>query len=170
MGPSRQKVPAARHGVRISPAVNSDRIKNGPLATITSKEPVVADLFSGVGGVAKQVRLLGVEAVEIDIVHGPEHDMLKTDNQVSFMASLRAGHFRSVMIALDCKSFSRARRGRPPPVRSSDHIWGLPFLSEKDSDLLNRGNRLAVFVAKILRECIRRRILFVLENHLTSML
>ena len=78
-----------------------------------------------------------------------------------------------VWLGTPCNTWSRARRGGgngPAPIRDSNHLWGLPNLSEKDQSKIEVGNALLKFSAAVFRLCVSLKIPVVLENPLTSML
>lgn len=78
-----------------------------------------------------------------------------------------------VWLGTPCTTWSRARRGGgsgPPPIRTNEHIWGLPHLSDCDQNKINKGNLMLKFSAYIFRLCIRRKVAVALENPHSSML
>ena len=134
------------------------------------------DFFSGSGHLWKALRAqLGHAAtvVEIDFLHGPQFDLTKRSLQ-RFVANLIKKH-RVIMVWLGtpCTTWSRARRGGgsgPPPIRTNEHIWGLPHLSDCDQNKINKGNLMLKFSAYIFRLCIRHKVAVALENPHSSML
>jgi hypothetical protein len=73
---------------------------------------------------------------------------------------------------MPCTTFSRARKFDgvgPGPLRTDQHLWGLPGLGSSDARKLRQGNQLFLFSLRILRLCDQLRIPFVIENPLTSM-
>ena len=65
------------------------------------------------------------------------------ENQQCLLERVRTGKVLGLFVGLDCRTWSRARRGKPPlpgkprrgwplPLRSDDHLWGLPGLQGAD--------------------------------------
>lgn len=131
---------------------------------------MLADVFAGCGGVAQRSRRVGVAAFEVDVKHGEHHDLLIRKNQQALLRGMRRGNIRALMIATPCTSFSRARRGRPPPLRDRAHPWGFRCVSEKDAERIRVGNAMARFSARLAREASARGIPWIIENPQTSML
>ena len=70
-----------------------------------------------------------------------------------------------VWLGTPCNTWSRARRGGgngPAPIRDSNHLWGLPNLSEKDQSKIEVGNALLKFSAAVFRLCVSLKIPVVL--------
>jgi len=71
-----------------------------------------------------------------------------------------------------CNSFSRARDipGGPGPLRSDEHVMGLPGLQGKNLTKVLLGNKLAVFSAGLFLLCAQLGISCTIENPRTSRL
>lgn len=72
------------------------------------------ELFSGSGGLSKELTKKGLVSWEVDSIHGM--DLTKKDVVAQIQAELRKGRIRYVHAAPPCATFSIARR---PRVRSS---------------------------------------------------
>jgi hypothetical protein len=89
----------------------------------------------------------------------------------SYLLGLIKGRtFSSIHIALPCQTFSRARRGKPPPLRSNLFPMGLPGLSASDSLKVRESNVLLHLVVKILKIAQLLHIPCILENPQSSLL
>ena len=102
-----------------------------------------------------------------DVEKGPEFDVLVTENLERLLRMLKTGWFWWVHVAPPCATFSRARQ---PPLRSFDHVWGLPDRNPKDQAKIDEGNALALIAVEVIKICIRLGIGFTLENPRSSMI
>ncbi len=83
---------------------------------------------------------------------------------------LLGGAIWGIHLGTPCSSFSRARRGTPPPLRDALRIMGLDGLSIKDQERVKIGNALMTFSFGVLMLCHRLLIPATLENPATSMI
>ena len=131
------------------------------------KERYVADLFSGVGGVARHVRLLGFQAREWERQKGDCYDL----TQPSVIRHLEQDASRkkliAAMLALPCGSFSGinrfAGRSRRDPW-ASQYKHETPYMVES----VAAGNRCMRAELRIIRILERHEIPWILEHPLTS--
>lgn len=111
-------------------------------------------LFAGAPrdtSVVRRLRLLasekgwGVSALEVDIKRGVEFDLTSDSLRDSLLRRLRKGEFHVVLCTPPCSTWTRVRcanmRG-PPPLRSSDFLWGFPWLKGRLATDVALGNSL----------------------------
>ena len=88
---------------------------------------------------------------EIDVVRDPKaHDTMKTDNWDSIKLRIVTRRMFIVVVTPPCESWTRvlyANSWGPHPVRSVEHPWGFPWLSENDKLRAEAGN---VFIRQTL--------------------
>ncbi|CAE8591594.1 unnamed protein product [Polarella glacialis] len=131
---------------------------------------IFIEIFSGSGHLASAVKRLGGLVLIWDITIGGQYDLTSIANQ-RFLRGLIIGNLVwGIHLGTPCSSFSRAQRGRPPPIRSSQFPLGLSGLSEKDAERVEIGNCLMSFSIGVLRLCHRLCIPCVIENPASSML
>jgi hypothetical protein len=131
---------------------------------------VFIEIFSGSGHLASAIKGLGCLAIMWDISLGMHFDLTLRNNQ-SFLRGLLMGHVVwGIHMGTPCTSFSRARRGKPPPIRDNCHVMGLLVVSEKDARKIKDGNCLMIFSFGILSLCHRLLLPCTIENPTTSML
>ena len=65
----------------------------------------VADLFSGCGGVAKAVRVLGFDGREWEIALGPDGDICNRKVRRKLLQAIRSGRAIAIMAAPPCGIF-----------------------------------------------------------------
>ena len=103
-----------------------------------------AEVFSGVGHLAKAFAREGIEAEAWDILHGSDADFLNPTVVERFKGRIKAGVYVAISFGLPCISWSRARRhdGKgPPPLRDDrENIMGFAGLSKKDQKKVDEGN------------------------------
>eukprot|EP00972_Heterocapsa_arctica_P023541 3468919-Heterocapsa_arctica.AAC.1 len=99
---------------------------------------------------------------------GPEYDLINSRVQQLLRGWIIAGLVWGFHLGMPCSSFSMARRGRPPPLRSRDCPMGLPNLSEKDQERVRVGNLLLKVSCGFMRLGRRMMIPCTLENPHTS--
>ena len=126
--------------------------------------------FSGSGHLAKAVHALGYVVLCWDISMGASYDLTNKCNRQLIQGWVLSGQVWGVHMGTPCSSFSRARRGKPPPLRDRLHIMGLPNLSDKDQVRVQIVNLLMRFSFKLLLTCRQQGIPATIENPATSML
>ena len=94
------------------------------------------------------------ELREIDIQNSPEWDLADKSLQKRLLQELEQGHYHVVLITPPCSTWSRVRgancRG-PPAIRSREHPWGFPWLSQRHRRDADLGNVLIQFTLEVLR-------------------
>ena len=124
--------------------------------------PGVLELFSGSSRLLDAIRECTDSWGEAwDISEGGEYDVLVSENLELLLRRLRQGWYWWVHIAPPCATFSKARS---PPLRSGEHIWGLPYLDSGSQAKLDEGNLLCLVAVEVARLCLRLAIPFTLEN------
>eukprot|EP00435_Cladocopium_sp_Y103_P033667 s2641_g8.t1 len=120
------------------------------------------DLYSGEAGVAKALtKTFSTWVLTFDFCHGEGQDLLDTGVQDQIFSLLRADAFWGVGAAPECASFSRAVN---PPVRSRNLPDGLPGISMAMAVKVEKGNRHAAFVLKVILEALARDLAYWVEN------
>jgi hypothetical protein len=137
------------------------------LVSVIGGQQYVADLFSGIGGVARHCRRLGAVCREFDIVHGSHGDLLNPLVLKRLKYDIRHSICVGVMLAPPCTSFSVAQ-DRTLQVRNEIYPWGFRTLPPTELEKVFQANRLAVVVIKILTLCQQFSIPWILENPSTS--
>ena len=133
--------------------------------------PFVLDVFAGAMIFADMAKTLGFFVVSIDIVFGPDHDLTspKVANQI--IGWIHAGLVIFAHFGVCCKSWSRARGIPigPQPLRSMEHVLGLPDLRhERERWKIINGNKLMSFTARAFSACIRMLVPAGVENPWSS--
>ena len=82
-----------------------------------------------------------------------------------FFALAVAGRLTYAHFGLPCQSLTWARS---PPLRSWDHVWGLPALKGQAAEKVLVGNRLLVFSVQLCFVLHAERHYFSIENPLDS--
>ena len=131
--------------------------------------PFFVEIFSGTGRLADTVRTTGVAAYEFDLTpKGGRKNLLKNKVLHEIMELIKNPNCVGVWFGFPCGTFSSARRhdGGPPPLRghNSKDIWGLPHLVGKELARVRSANKLLQRMHTMMREMMRRRVPFYLEN------
>ena len=91
---------------------------------------------------------------EIDIVRGKKSQNLLSDRlQKALLKEVEESKYDLVLASPPCSTFSRARSANsvgPPPLRSSQHPRGFPWLSRMAKAQVTSSNRLVDFTVKLL--------------------
>eukprot|EP00438_Fugacium_kawagutii_P035340 Skav207489 [mRNA] locus=scaffold334:50621:51457:+ [translate_table: standard] len=130
------------------------------------------EIFAGTARVASQLCDHGVPCYPIDICLYPGHDVLDSHVEYRILNWIRSGVILFIWLGMPCTSFSRARKFDglgPPPIRTDEHLWGLPGLGEKDRLKVHTGNALFYFTLRVLQVCEQFKIPYALENPASSM-
>ena len=111
----------------------------------------------------------------VDVLHGPSHDMLRSENREVILRRIRQGEVSGVWLGTPCTSMTRARRGKPgsgwpAPLRSAASPDGLSDLPDRDRSKVETGNALAAFSARVIVACVRRGVPVAVENPGSSFL
>ena len=103
-----------------------------------------SDVRECLTAVAKQ-RNFKLEGVELDLLRGPQQDLLSEALWRKVRVFLQEADF--VLVAPPCNTFSRARcqwrtRPGPRPIRDINHVYGFPWASEGNRKSLEQANQL----------------------------
>ena len=151
-----------------------------------SAQPVVLHLFSGPAdrpdGLAHHLSQYGIKVVEVDKdssvrlgIPTSECDLAGDALWQMLLADLAAGKYAGLFLGTPCDTFSAAKSvtdGGPRPLRTLEHLYGLPRkspqrpdgLSPKELELVKQGTYFAVRSAEALRSAAQAYIPTGLEN------
>ena len=119
----------------------------------------MAELFSGTARLSASFACLGVEAWAWDILYGPGGDLTSGRVLKDLKERIRKKEFTVVTFALQCSSWSRARKNDgkgPPPLRDDEEfLFGLPNLSEKDQKKVDDANQMLDTMLQVLEICLQ---------------
>ena len=130
------------------------------------------EIFAGTARVSQALQNQGISAFPVDIDLFPSHNVLDPQISHRILNWIQSNRILLVWLGVPCTTFSRARRFDgigPPPLRSSEYIWGLNNLKKNDAKKLIDGNKLFAFTMKVISLCEQHSIPYILENPLTSM-
>lgn len=120
------------------------------------------DIYSGKKGFAKAAVRYGAPWVlTIDILDGPQCDVLEPRVRQKLKFLIESGCFHHVSFAPICSSFSRAMT---PAVRNLEFPQGVAGISRKMFNKIQTGNAHSRWVAATVRLCIKHAIHFWVEN------
>ena len=137
----------ASNTAEITPSLESNGIGTEPKRTLR-----VLYLFAGVSRKADireclteicAVHSVSLQFIEIDLVRDPSHDVSDDDIWETLLAQVRSHCFDFVLVTPPCSTWSRAcysKQPGPPPVRSADYPWGLPWLKGALRDKAELGS------------------------------
>lgn len=130
------------------------------------KSPGYLDLFSGERGVAVALaKLTNRWVICFDLEHSVLEDLgdRKLRRDLEFLVD--AGAFLGLGGGPVCKSFSMAVT---PAIRSAEHPYGKPDVSERMQKSLTEGNDLALWTFSMLRRGLKKEMAVWLENPSSS--
>ena len=130
---------------------------------------MVFDLFSGCGGVSRQIRRRGFRAREFEINLDPSLDLTDPKLVDSLVGQIKSNMVRSVMLATPCTTFTTAR-DRNSQIRSRHYLWGIPGLPDRLRQKVLDGNRCAKTSIRIILACLESGVPCILENPASSRL
>ena len=124
-------------------------------------------------GRALAVAEYGGDAALVDLASDCRNDL--SNGRVAAEIGNICDEFDCVGIDICCNSWSRARRAppwspMPSALRSNDHLMGLPFLNEKDRNLVDKHNFMYRRAIDYATRSIKANKSGWIENPLTSML
>ena len=101
---------------------------------------------------------------------GVQYDLRISANRHKIVGWMRAGLVRAGHLGTPCNTFSRARDRPPgtPPLRSNDHVMGLPHLAPHDLVKVQDGNLFMRFSVSIMLLAGSLNLAFTMENPATS--
>ena len=115
----------------------------------------------------------GVSTMCIDMAHAPCNDLSIPVRAKSVLQLLP--HVKYIGIELPCQTWSKARRAPqwssfPHQLRSHEHIFGLPVLTDKDAAKARTGNIQAAFALMYIRRSLSLGVAGYIENPMNSWL
>ena len=124
------------------------------------------DLFAGCRGVARELhRMTGRWVLCYDLEHSIREDLDDPKIKAEVEELLEAECFEGVGGGPVCGSFSMAVT---PPVRSAEHPYGMPAISQRMKEKTALGNRFCRWMIKVLEIGVKLDIGVWLENPATS--
>ncbi|CAE7248000.1 unnamed protein product [Symbiodinium sp. CCMP2592] len=137
----------------------------GDLSSALSSAPGWLDLFSGSRGFAKAAKALAAAApgwvLCVDVSHGLDEDLLRTDLQKELLRLIRGRAFHGVSAGPVCSSFSGAIT---PCWRTKEFPQGRPDLRSDQQDKVLAGNMMLEFTLEVLQAAEDAGTLFRVEN------
>ena len=130
------------------------------------------EIFAGTARLSSALEKAGERCFPIDICLFPSHNVLSQDVERSIVHFIQQDRIKFIWFGMPCTTFSRARRSDgigPGPLRTNEHIWGLPGLTPSDQYKLRQGNRMFLFTLRLMKLCDKQRVPFVVENPFSSM-
>ena len=135
-------------------------------------------VFSGldgrVDGLAAYLSKLGVPCVDLDIVSYRQgevkssHDLSSDSLWETLRSELEGGRILALWFGTPCSTFSKARGhgSGPRPLRSIQHIYGLPRSELRDSELQQvcEGTYFAFKTCELAQAAHRRGVCFGIDN------
>jgi len=125
-----------------------------------------AELFSGVGQVAKAARRSGFASREWDIKNGPKQDLTRPAVVRQIAQDAQKGLLVAAMLGTRCTSFSRAR-DRTFVIRSPAEAWGcnnLDGTSARDLASVESGSRTLSATLTLIRILNKHKSPYIEEN------
>ena len=136
-------------------------------------EQVFLEVFSGSGHLGAAVSKQENYPVLLwDVLPGPDYDLRAPQNRHKILGWARCRRVVGGNLGTPCHAFTRARDHPPgpPPLRSNQHVLGLPNLKPGDQMKVTEGNLLMRFSVQLLTLCLLFQIPFTMENPATSRL
>ncbi|CAE6927060.1 unnamed protein product [Symbiodinium sp. CCMP2592] len=134
----------------------------GDLSSALSSAPGWLDLFSGSRGFAKALAAAApCWVLCVDVSHGLDEDLLRTDLQEELLRLIRGRAFHGVSAGPVCSSFSGAIT---PSWRTKEFPQGRPDLRSDQQDKVLAGNMMLEFTLEVLQAAEEVGILFWVEN------
>ena len=131
---------------------------------------VFVEVFSGSGRLSRAVCQRGGFVIQWDIQLGSAYDLSKPEVQRLLRGWVIAGKVWGIHIATPCASFSIARGGWNPSLRSREFPLGLPDLNPRSRQQVDAGNLLARVSVGLVLLARRMMIPVTLENPASSFL
>ncbi|CAE7264901.1 unnamed protein product [Symbiodinium sp. CCMP2592] len=165
--------PASSRGFELSPELRRSLLEMPPgrfvissafgdLSSALSSAPGWLDLFSGSRGFAKALAAAApCWVLCVDVSHGLDEDLLRTDLQKELLRLIRGRAFHGVSAGPVCSSFSGAMT---PCWRTEEFPQGRPDLRSDQQDKVLAGNMMLEFTLEVLQAAEDAGILFWVEN------
>ena len=90
--------------------------------------------------------------MEIDIIHGEDHDLSREDVRKAWLHRIQAGEFAAILCTPPCSTWTRVRMANmrgPPPIRSRQYPFGYPWLKNQYRSQAELGTILVLFTVEV---------------------
>ena len=147
--------------------VTTDSFEQGQEKSASSRAPrkvrstgfssSMVELFAGTGCLSDAMRKAGLRTLPpFEVANGRQYNLLNKDIQNLILGLIRGGHVWLVHLGTPCTVWSRARHGIRNIFKSR--------LKEQ------YGVACALFTCRVIKECLKRGVIFTLENPTSSRL
>ena len=138
----------------------------------TSLTGVHLELFAGCGRHSRKLHMLGLPCLAFDYLTDPVlGDLTNCHVQACIMSWIQQGLIASVWLGTPCTTWCIALNRFPKcRLRSSEELFGLGSLNEKQRAKVLLGNRTAKFTVRVLNVCVGLGVPAALENPDRSLL
>ena len=135
---------------------------------------IFLDLFSGKGGITHYLSKFGCPVISVDVCVDARFDLLNIDVCNVIFGWIKSGCVLGIWLATPSTTWSLARHGPVGtswgPLRSNQHLFGVPGLSPTDQAKVRLGNSTFRFTFNTIKLAIRFKIPCFLENPAQSMM
>ena len=158
------------------------------VGTISQPPAVFIEVFSGCARLSHTVAASGLPSLAVDkpgnphtsLMHFLPLDLTRADCLSELISLCSAPCVKAVHFGLPCGTGSRAREipisrrlrlqgaPQPKPLRSEQHVLGLPNLKAADRARVDAANKLASAVVDVIHSLWRSKVFFVVENPVRS--
>ena len=93
-----------------------------------------------------------IKVIEIDIIHGEDHDLSRQEVREAWLARIRDGEFTAILCTPPCSTWTRVRMANmrgPPPLRSRQYPKGYPWLKNHLRSQVELGTILVSFMVEV---------------------
>lgn len=129
------------------------------------------EIFAGTARVTSMLLQHGFQCYPIDICLSRSHDVLDIGVEHCIINWIMSGRISFIWLGMPYTTFSQARKNDglgPGPLRSSQHVTGLPNLGWRNWQKVQTGNALLRFTVRIMTMCAQHSVPFALENPRSS--
>ncbi|CAK0835229.1 unnamed protein product [Prorocentrum cordatum] len=163
---------AARQRPR-GPAEQCPPRRFGPPPGLSSGIPPFAELMCGSAHLAAAVGECGLAAEGWDYIDGAAADLEVPAVIEGFRQRIRQRRLCGLHFGLGCKTWSRARKNDglgPPPLRSDQHLFGLPALAPADQRTIDSANVIFRNILSLVEKAVAANLFVLIENPASSRL
>ena len=131
------------------------------------------EILSGHGGLSKALQSLGHIVHSCDKKNDPKHDILDKKCARRIKLLIEKINCIGVWFGMPCGTFTSARRydGKgPKPIRSREHVLGLPTLCGRDKLRVDLANKLVDLMYDLCLLCWKTGTSFYIDNPRSSLL
>ena len=93
-----------------------------------------------------------IEVIEINIIHGEDHDLSREEVRMAWLQRIRDGEFAAILCTPPCSTWTRVRMANmrgPPPIRSRQYPFGYPWLKNQYRSQAELGTILVLFTVEV---------------------